>query len=221
MNDQKRIPVTDKSSGKQRFTEPVRRQTPRESTMSVSVTSNAYATAEPQASSQAPTHPATQEGVQVGSQNNEESGPKAKTKIKQEIATIEQFIGYAYGRKGQPLSVKQRVLQDISTNTVISNEGLAALQRLAFADKQFCVPRQILLAIRDIDGYPAIKESLKTFVQNVMLWHPIFRNAKVNEAIRNLPEALTPAVALKLVMTEVIEKEEQDEKIRIDQKKRR
>jgi hypothetical protein len=212
MNDEKRIPVTDKSSGKQRFTDPVRQQTPRESATLVSVTPSAYVASEPRTNPQGLTHSSTQDAVEVDSSSNGESGTKTKTKAKQEIATLEQFIAYAYGRKGHPLSAKPRVLQEISPNTVISVEGLAALQRLAFADKQFCVPRQILLATLDIEGYPAIKEALRSFVQGAMLWHPIFRNAMVQAAIRNLPDAPKPNAAMRLVMTEVVEKDEQDEK---------
>ncbi|WP_114969913.1 hypothetical protein [Rhodoferax ferrireducens] len=213
MNHEKKIPVTYKSSGKQRFIEPIRQQTPREANTSVDSTAPSHVTFEPQSNLQDPqTWPEAKEANKSGLSSNGESGTKTKTKSKQEITKLEHFIAYAYGRKGQPLSVKSKVLQDISPNTQIPVESLAALQKLAIADKQFCVPRQILLATREIDGYPAIKEALRSFVQTAMLWQPIFRNPKVAAAIRNLPEAPEPHAALKLVMAEVVEKEELDEK---------
>lgn len=213
MNDEKKkIPVTDKSSGIHRFTELVRQQTPRESSGLVSGTQNVYVASPPQVNPPGSTQSALSDAPKAGSSSNGETGLKTKSKVKQEIATLEQFIAYAYGRKGQPLSAKPKLLQDISPNTVIPVEGLVTLQRLALADMQFCVPCQILLVTRDVDGYPVVKEALRTFVQNVMLRHPIFRNAKVRAAIRNLPEAPTLTAALKLVMAEVVEKDEQDDK---------
>ena len=64
----------------------------------------------------------------------------------------------------------------------------------------------------DAEGYPAIKEALRKFVMDVMLSHPTFKNPKVASAIRNLPDAPPPHAALKLVMEEVLEKEDPEEK---------
>jgi hypothetical protein len=213
MNEEKNILVTDKLSGEQRFTGPIRQQTPREVNTSVDSVAPSYVGSELSNNLQGmQQRPETMDVTKSAHSRSGEPEARPKTKSKQEISSLEQFIAYAYGRKGQPLSVKSKVLQDISRNIQIPIEGLAALQKLAVADKQFCVPRQILLATREIDGYPAIKEALRTFVQNVMQWHPVFRNPKVVAAIRNLPEAPLPHTALKLVMAEVVEKEELDEK---------
>ena len=212
MNDEKKIPVTYKLSGIQRLIEPVRQHTPRESATLGSVTAKAYMAPASEENLMKKEQPADQDVAEVGSASNGEASQRTKTKPKHEIATLEQFIAYAYGRKGHPLSVKPKVLQDISPKTLIPAEGMVALQRLALADKQFCVPRQILLATRDIDGYPVVKEALRTFVQNVMLCQTIFKNPKVQGAIRNLPDTPTITAALRLVMTEAVEKDEQDEK---------
>jgi hypothetical protein len=212
MNDEKKIPVTYKLSGIQRLIDPVRQHTPRESATLVSVTAKAYVAPASEENLMKNDQPANQEVAEVGSATNGETVQRTKTKAKHEIATLAQFIAYAYGRKGHPLSVKPKVLQDISPNTFIPVEGMVALQRLTLADKQFCVPRQILLATRDIDGYPMVKEALRAFVQNVMLCQPIFKNAKVQAAIRNLPDTPTITAALRFVMTEAVEKDEQDDK---------
>lgn len=212
MNEKKKIPVTYKSSGTQRYTEPIPQQTPREASPSVATASRSFVVSVPQNSSDVP--PVRQEsaGPNAGAPSSND-GTGAKTKTKQEINTLEQFLTYAYGRKGLRLSVKPKVLLDISPNLHIPAEGLLALQRLVNADKQFCVPRQILLAAREIEGYPAIKEALIKFVMDVMLSHPTFKNPKVASAIRNLPDAQPPHAALKLVMEEVLEKEDPEEKV--------
>lgn len=210
MNYEKKITVTDKSSGKQRLTAPILQQRPRES--------NAYEDSKattfvgPNELKALQLKPEGKAPFESAASSNCDSGAKTKSKTKQEITTLEQFISYAYARKGQPLTIKPKILQDISPHTKISLEGLAALQKLVIADNQFCVPRQILLAVREIDGYPTIKEALRNFVQAAMLLHPIFKNPMVAAAIRNLPEAPWPPAALKLVMAEVLEKEPLEER---------
>lgn len=219
MNEKKKIPVTDKKSGKQWFTEAVPQHKPRESvsligsTLAVNPTANANVAPEPQSSLQGMPQPETLETVEVSPLDSGESTSKAKSKPKpkQEITSLEQLIAHAYERKGKPLLVKPKLLQEISPNTQISSEGFSALQMLAVADKQFCVPRQILLAILEIDGFPAIKEGLRSFVETAMNWNPIFKNPKVAAAIKNLPDAPLPFVALKLVMKEACEKNELEE----------
>jgi len=139
-------------------------------------------------------------------------GDNPKAKSKQEISTFEQFLFHAYGLKGRRVALKKKVLQDISPSLSIPVEGLVELQKLVNADRQFCVPRQILLASREIEGYPLIKEALRKFVMEVMLSHPAFKNPKVTSAIRNLENAPLPHAALKLVMEEIFEKEELEEK---------
>jgi len=138
-------------------------------------------------------------------------GANPKAKSKQEISTFEQFLFHAYGLKGRRVALKKKVLQDISPSLSIPVEGLVELQKLVNADRQFCVPRQILLASREIEGYPLIKEALRKFVMEVMLSHRAFKNPKVTSAIRNLENAPLPHAALKLVMEEVFEKEELEE----------
>lgn len=210
MNDDKRIPIRDKATGAIRYSEPFRQNVPSESIPSNQVVSSNPPPGAEQTAAVQQTQPARVESIAVGSLGMEGASPKAKPK--QEISTLEQFLVHAYGLKGRRISIKKKVLQDISPNLHIPVEGLVALQKLANADKQFCVPRQILLASREIEGYPAIKEALRKFVMDVMLSHPTFKNPKVASAIRNLPDAPLPHAALKLVMEEVLEKEEPEEK---------
>ena len=171
MNQSKANPVTEKIAGNQRLTEPMRQQTPSDDNSLSDASGNLKVPLEPQRNQEGEQFP--EDATVVGESSSlekSESETKARTKSKQEISTLEHFIAYAYGRKGQPLSVKSKVLQEISSNTQIPVEGLAALQRLAVADRQFCVPRQILLASREIEGFSTIKEALRAFVQTAMLW---------------------------------------------------
>lgn len=210
MNDDKRIPIQDKATGAIRYSEPFLQNVPRERIPSTQVVSSKPPPGDEQTAIVQQIQPARAEAIAVGAFSNEGASPKVKPK--QEISTLEQFLVHAYGLKGRRISIKKKVLQDISPNLQIPDEGLVALQKLANADMQFCVPRQILLAAREIEGYPAIKEALRKFVMDVMLSHPTFKNPKVASAIRNLPEAPLPNAALKLVMEEVLEKEESEEK---------
>ena len=204
MSDDKRVRIFNKSTGEYRYSDPVRKNVPSESS----------ATA-PLANGPKPSKPETATSVLTESEASAtggSDGSSSKGKPKQEISTIEQFIAHAYVLRGRRIAIKKKVLQDISSNLHVPVEGLVALQKLANADKQFCVPRQILLAAREIEGYPAIKEALTNFVQTAMLSHPIFKNPKVAGAIRNLPDAPPFHTALKLVMEEVVEKDDSDEK---------
>lgn len=210
MNDDKRIPIQDKATGAIRFSEPVRRNVPSES---IPLTEMASSSPPPMAEQIV--------AVKLDQSNKVESiagealgteGDNPKAKSKQEISTFEQFLFHAYGLKGRRVALKKKVLQDISSSLSIPVEGLVELQKLVNADRQFCVPRQILLASREIEGYPLIKEALRKFVMEVMLSHPAFKNPKVTSAIRNLENAPLPHAALKLVMEEIFEKEELEEK---------
>ena len=213
MNDKKRVPVFYKSDRTYRYTDPIQQQTPRDARGSTPVVQSPSPT-EIEAKGVAPVPKVLPEPAEEDASGPaNESGTSAKGKPKPEITTLQQFLVHAYGLKGRRVSIKEKVLQEVSRNIQIPVEGLVELQKLAKADKQFCVPRQILLAAREIEGYPAVKESIRNFVQDVMLSHPIYKNPKVAAAIRNLPEASPPHAALKLVMEEVVEKEDSDETI--------
>lgn len=130
-----------------------------------------------------------------------ETGQKAAAagKPKVDIETLEQFIEYAYGRKGQRLKVEPKVERQIAQNPRLDDAALSRLLARAANDTLLAVPRQILLVSRDIDGYPALRAALASFVSNVMLRHPVFSDAGVQGALRNLPEAHHAAEALATV----------------------
>ncbi len=117
-------------------------------------------------------------------------------KPKVDIETLEQFIEYAYGRKGQRVSLKSKVEKAIAQNPRLDDGALSRLLALATVDTLLAVPRQLLLVSRDIDGYPALRAALGSFVSTLMLRHHAFADVGVQGALRNLPEAPPAADAL-------------------------
>lgn len=132
------------------------------------------------------------------------TAPKVKTtsssKPKVDIETLEQFIEYAYGRKGQRLKLESKVEKQIAQNPRLDDGALSRLLSRAASDTLLAVPRQILLASRDVEGFPALRAALTSFVSTVMLRHPVFADAGVQEALRNLPGARPMADALAAVV---------------------
>lgn len=140
-----------------------------------------------------------------GSPVAEEAGPapKAPGKAKVDIETLEQFIEYAYGRKGQPVTLKSKVERLIAQNPRLDDGAMGRLLALADADALLAVPRQLLLLSREIEGLPALRASLSSFVSTVMLRHPAFADTGVQAALRNLPEAPSAAEALASVAAHI------------------
>ena len=55
-------------------------------------------------------------------------------KIKFKSETLEQFIEYAYGRKGQPLTLKSKVEKQIAQNARLDDAALSRLLHLVMID---------------------------------------------------------------------------------------
>lgn len=117
-------------------------------------------------------------------------------KPKVDIETLEQFIEYAYGRKGQRVSLKSKVEKAIAQNPRLDDGSLSRLLATAAGDALLAVPRQLLLVRQDIEGYPALRAALGSFVSTVMQRHPAFADIGVQGALRNLPDAPSGADAL-------------------------
>jgi hypothetical protein len=131
-----------------------------------------------------------------------EAAPKAgaPSKPKPDIETLEQFIEYAYGRKGQRVSLKSKVEHLIAQNPRLDDGAMSRLQLLANADTLLAVPRQLLLLSREIEGLPGLRAAMNSFVSTVMLRHPAFARTDVQAALRNLPEAPPASEALLAVL---------------------
>lgn len=117
-------------------------------------------------------------------------------KTKTEPENLEQFIEYAYARKGQRLALKPKIEKQIAQNTRLDDGALSRLLQLAKADTLLAVPRQILLVSQEVTGLPGLKSALTSFVLNVMLSHPVFGDVGLQGTVRNLSEGLPAAVAM-------------------------
>lgn len=131
-----------------------------------------------------------------------ERGPESRsvTKVsKGEVETLEQFIEYAYGRRGQRITLKPKAEKLVSKNGRLDELAIARLLQLAATDKVLAVPRQLLLFTREISGIPEIRSSITEFVFKVITGHPAFSDPGVQAAIRNLPEGPPPSTALEKI----------------------
>jgi len=120
----------------------------------------------------------------------------SKRSSKLELETMAQVLDYAYGRKGQPLTLKPKVAKRVTENSQLDDSELSRLLQLMKGDKLLAVPRQILLLSQEVKVFPRLKAALVSIVADVMSRHPVFSERGVQGALRNLPEGLQPAEAL-------------------------
>ncbi|WP_250514394.1 hypothetical protein [Caballeronia sp. INDeC2] len=132
------------------------------------------------------TAPATSRGeAETSEPDAKGSGP---AKVKPDIETLEQFIAHVYARKGQRVALKPKVTRIIAGSPRLDEAAAARLMVLADADVLLSVPRQLLLLSREVEGFPALRGALASFVKEVMLRHAAFATPDVQDAVCNLPE---------------------------------
>lgn len=137
----------------------------------------------------------------VEAEKDEKAGKMPRAfKPKSEIETLEQFIEYAYARRGQRASLPLKVQQAIGQQLSLGEAAMSRLLVLVNADTLLAVPRQILLASREVEGLPTLRGALASFVSMVMLRHPAFALEGVQAAAANRPGASTAADALRAVV---------------------
>lgn len=122
-----------------------------------------------------------------------------KRKTDQEIANLEHFIAQAYARKGQRISLKPSVESALARQPKLDREACERLLKLAREDVLLAVPRQLLLVFRDVIGYPMLKNTVREFVGEVLASHPVFSRPELASALKNLPDAPPPQMALAMV----------------------
>jgi hypothetical protein len=207
MSDEKRIPVTYRSTGKVLYSQPVPRhqlkrpelEEPKNDVLPDAVVMESGAGTDPNKSMNFPR--AAGEAIHdVLREEMAKTGVSGKPKM--EIETLEHFIIHAYGLKGRRVTLKKKVEQRIAANLTLSEDALLRLSQLTLADKLFAVPRQLLLVCRDIHGNPGLRNALHAFVRDVMLRHSLFKAPALDAAVRNLPEAPAPADAVALALVD-------------------
>ncbi len=148
----------------------------------------------------------TAENARAGEQSigSAPKGRPAGKAPKGDIETLEQFIEYAYGRKGQRISLKPKAQRQVAKNPRLDDSAVVRLLQLAATDKVLAVPRQLLLFAREINGFPELRASITSFVQQVIQEHPAFYDKAIQAAIFNLPEGPSLPAALERLNNLVI-----------------
>lgn len=227
--NKRQVSIIDATTGETRMSEPVPVHAPREHDISKNIVTPPQLTAPPKPlltpvvvqiapveannaqgtptkSETASTLPLLEATVATAAprSNNElitkgEGKGTAGGKTKVHIETLEQFLVYAFGRKGQRVKLHSKIERLIAQNPRLDDRAMNKLLALADADAPLAVPRQLLLVSREVEGLPALRAAITSFVLTVMLRHPVFANSSVQAALRNLPKAPTLEVALKCV----------------------
>lgn len=125
------------------------------------------------------------------------TGTGGKQKV--DIETLEQFIAHAYSRKGLRLTLKPKIEQLIGQTPHLDEDAMRRLQEVAARDALLAVPRQLLLVSREVEGIPALRAGLNSFVAKVLLKHSIFASNGMQAAVRNLPDAPPMSAALRVL----------------------
>jgi chaperonin cofactor prefoldin len=135
-----------------------------------------------------------------GNDANSVKKPAKSLKPKRKIETFEQFIEYAYRRRGQPVSLPSKVEQkSIAKQISLDEATMSRLLILVNDDALLTVPRQILLVSEEVSAFPKLRGALMDFVANVMHRHQVFAHDGVKAAMKNLPDAPKPAKVLSIV----------------------
>ena len=133
-------------------------------------------------------------------QENADKTSSSKEKKKREIHTLEDFIRYAYERKGGTLALSPSVEKKLAGDARLSDTVMDDLLRLADADPGLTVARQLLLLAPELSTYPGLAGAMRGFVRNVLNRHPVANLPGIAAALNNLDEAPSAADALQSVM---------------------
>lgn len=206
--EKRQVPIIDAKTGKERVSEPMPVHSPNQPAADATLLANSAPRPK------VPTLPAVasmSEAVDVAarasvpvavrieevtaSKEGAQKAPKPG-KPKLEIESFERFIEYVYKRRGRRALLEYKVQQVIGQQPRLDEAAMGRLLVLINADSLLVVPRQVLLASRDVEGLPALRGALMDFASMVMLRHPAFVREGVQAAVRNQPGALMPADAL-------------------------
>lgn len=194
--EKRQIPIVNRQTGEAPFSEPVVVQSPNAqeaNTPPPTTTANPAsagqsapaATSETGAVAVATADVPRKPPTRMKEPTNEAKAAKHKLKIE----TFEQFIEYAYKRRGQPVKLESTVQDLIANKPGLDEAATERLQHLIDGDTLLAVPRQILLVSEKVTGRPKLRAALEDVVSMVMLRHPAFEPEGVKSAINNLPEA--------------------------------
>ncbi len=205
MKEPRRIPITDAKTVEVRYSDPRPQQGRRKNQQASlppadSLEPNGQVPAadgEPTAAHSTPAAAPVTDSSGAADAN----ATRSNAKLKVEIETFGQFIAHAYAMKGRKVALKPKVERRIAQDPKLAFDEMERVAQLVKEDTVLTVPRQLLLAARTVQGFPALQGALRTFVRDVLLAHPFFAQPGVEAAVRNLDDAPTPAEVLKLLAT--------------------
>lgn len=208
--NKRQVPIFNRTTGESSLSEPIPVRPPRPNTKTEKPLTTSPKDAQPngavgaddQGTFHSPSRPSQVASAVAGAVGDQIEPPRPEPggKEKEDIENIEQFIEYAYNRKGQRLTLKAKPEKQIAQNPRLDDAAQERLLAIAARDSLLAVPRQLLLFSRDIEGFPTLRAALGSFVSTVMLRHPVFADAGVQGALRNLPVAPSAAAALAKVV---------------------
>lgn len=194
MSDEKRIPVTNAKTGEVHYSDPAPQGAPQKQ-----ATSEQQERPVKDQMAGEETGGPTQATNSAATTTTGGAGKRGKSKPKAEITTLEQFIAHAYALKGRKVPLKAKVERQIAQAPRLSEDARQRLKEVASKDTTLAVPRHLLLAARQVTGYPGLRGAIRDFVRDTLLAHPIFLNERIEQAIRNLDDAPAPGEVLKLI----------------------
>ena len=123
----------------------------------------------------------------------------AKKKPSQEIKNLEQFLTYAYERKGQRIRLKPTTLKAISKQPKLNEDARKKLLGIAKTDVLLAVPLRLLLKARDIVDYPILRNEIRNFIREVLQAHAVFLAPELAGVLKNIPGAPDLRASLAIV----------------------
>jgi len=105
-------------------------------------------------------------------------------KSKKKKTSIDEFLYYAYNRKGQRLSFTTIDASEVSLSLKSGDRPLERLRAVVSADVDLRVPRELLMSAEAVSEIPRARDAIFEFVRELMLEHPLFQNAVVQKVLR-------------------------------------
>jgi hypothetical protein len=125
------------------------------------------------------------------------SGTKKTKSATPELESLEQFIAYAYSRKGQQVFLKPKIERKLAERPKLDNATRQRLLELAQKDLLLTVPRQLLLIGMQLNS-SVLSAEVREFVGDVLCEHRAFGSPALVSALKNLPDSPDIARALEL-----------------------
>lgn len=120
-----------------------------------------------------------------------------KRQSNRKLSSLSEFISYAYSRKGQRLKdLSAAEASKIQKRTNIEPGEFEELLSLSRGDPLLAVPRLLILAGDEFDGYPRVRQQVQKFVLEVVKQHPVYAANDIIPVVLGSCDAMTPTQAM-------------------------